>query len=296
MNWSRAKTILIILFLIADIFLFYELYSEDLVRRNKADQETAKEVIKYLEKQGIWVKCRIPKASLPKKTLTVKYKYIDSKYALGIFFDSPKDVAIKTYEDRTVLEDKKSYVEINKNGQLIYTNKELLRKKEEPMDEESALKNMKVFLKNIGIDDDDIYSISKKLENGYYIINCSQSYKGTFLDESHLELLVTKEGIAHMKILWFEVENNGKNKNAIIHPIKALMELAEEMEEKTDEGKKDLVINDISLGYYFDTDIEQVEEFDIIEVEEGTAIPVWKMETNMGNIYINAYNGTVEKN
>lgn len=296
MNWSRAKTILIILFLIADIFLFHELYSESLESKSRAEQANAEEVIKFLEKQGISVKCNIPKASSPKTTLTVKYKYIDSQYALDTFFDSPKDVAIKTYEDRTVMEDKNIYIEINKNGEFTYTNKKLMRNRTNEVDEETALNNMKEFLKKVDIDDKDIYSSSKNLEEGYLKINCSQGYKGTFLDESYLEILATKEGIAYMKMLWFEVENNGKNKNEIIHPMKALMELAEEMENKSDEDKKHLVISDISLGYYFDTDKEQVEGFDVIEVEEGTAIPAWRIKTDMGNIYINAYNGAVEKN
>jgi len=300
MNWSKAKTILIILFLIADIFLLYELYPGFLGNNKMIDDESTKEVMKYLEKQGIYVRCLVPKAISPKAPLTVKYKYIDSQYALKNFFHAPEEVVIKNFEDKQTMEDESIYIEIYKNGEFIYTNKKLMENKAEELDEKAALNSIEGFLKKLGIEEKDLYDIIQNIDRNYVKLNCSQGYKDTFLDQSFLEVLATNEGVAYMKMLWFEVENNGKNKNDIMDPMKALIKLADELaqptEQQTEEDDRIVNIYDIRLGYYFDTEIEQVKEFDIVEVKEGTAIPSWRIKTDKGNIYINAYNGTVEKN
>lgn len=291
MNWSKAKTILIIVFLIADIFLFYELYSGALGSRLIMDKENTKEVIKYLEKQGISVKSSIPKPSSSRATLTVKYKYFDKQYALENFFDSPDVVAIHTQDDRIVMEDEKIYVEINKNGEFIYTNKALMQDGEAPFDEKQALNKIEAFLKKIGIGEKDRYNESKTIEKGYLGIYFSQAYKDTFLDKSYLEIQATNKGVIYIKMLWFETVNNGKAKKEIIPPIKALMKLSELYKD----SEHNVTVSDIGLGYYFNTDLEQVKELDVKAVEEGTAILVWRVKTDMGDIYINAYNGIVEK-
>lgn len=295
MNWSRAKTILIILFLIADIFLLYELYPGILGNNRMIDEESTKEVIKYLEKQGIYVRCLIPKASSPKAPLTVKYKYFDSQYALKNFFHDPEEVVIKDYKDRQIMEDDRIYIEIYRNGEFIYTNKKLMENKAEEVDDKAALSSIEMFLKKLGIEGKDLYDSTQNIDRSYVKLSCSQGYKDTFLDESYLDVMATNEGVAYMKILWFEVENNGKTKKEIMDPMRALLKLADKLAQQPEVDNKTVTIFDISLGYYFDTDIEQVEEFDIVEVEEGTAIPSWRIKTDMGNIYINAYNGTVEK-
>lgn len=291
MNWSKAKTILIIIFLIADIFLFYELYSGTLGSRIIMDKENTKEVINYLEKQGISVRSAIPKPGSSRATLTVKYKYFDKHYALENFFNSPAVVAVHTKDDRIVMEDEKIYVEINKNGEFIYTNKALMQDGEAPIDEKQALNKIEAFLKKIGIGEKDKYNESKAVEKGYLGMYFSQAYKDTFLDKSYLEIQATNNGVIYMKMLWFETVNNGKAKKEIMPPIKALMKLSELHKD----NEQNVTVSDIRLGYYFNTDIEQVKELDVKAVEEGTAIPVWRVKTDVGDIYINAYNGIVEK-
>lgn len=292
MNWSKAKTILIVVFLVADIFLFYELYMGTLGNRITMDKESTREVINYLDKQGILVKSAIPKNSTPKTTLTVKYKYFDKYYAMENFFDLSEDVAVNSYDDRVVLEDEKAYVEINSNGEFIYMNKTIIHDQAVAIDEKQALKKVEEFLNKIGVVDIDTNNCTKSIEKGYLEMYCSQLYRDTFLDKSYLELQATNNGVIYMKMLWFETVNNGKTKKEIIPPIKALMKLSERYKD----SEQNITVSDISLGYYFNADIEQVKELDVIAVEEGTAVPVWRIKTDVGNIYINAYNGTVEKN
>lgn len=291
MNWSKAKTILIIVFLIADIFLFYELYPSAIQSRNAIDDEKVQEVMEYLGNKGVFVNCTIPKASRPKKPLSVKYKSFDSQFALEKFFQNPQDISIHQYEDKTIIEDEEIYLEINKIGELTYKNKQLMGNQSETIDDEMALSNIEEFLKIIGIMNKDIYDCTKIKENGYLKMHCSQGYKGNFLDHSYLEINATNDGVAFMKMLWFEIEDNEKNKNDIIHPLRALIELPGLYEDY--DGN--IIVNDISLGYYFNTDMEEVREFDMTEVKEGKAVPVWRINANVGKIYINAYNGTVEK-
>ncbi len=292
MNWSKAKTILIVVFLIADIFLLYESYLGPLALRMARDKENTKEIVDYLEKQGISVKSAIPKPGSSKAALDVKYKYFNEQYAMGNFFDGLEDVDVKNYDDRIVMENKDIYVEINGNVELIYTNKALIEGQTGSFDEGEAQKKMEAFLKKMGINQKDRYSGIKKMKNGYLEMSCSQGYKGTFLDRSCLEIQATDKGVVSMKMLWFETVNNGKAKKEVISPVNALMKLSELY--KDDE--QNIIVLDMSLGYYFNTDVEDVKEFDVTTVKEGTAIPVWKVITDKGRIYINAYNGIVEKN
>jgi len=291
LNWSKAKTILIIVFLIADIFLFYELYSGVIRSRNSIDDQKVQEVMDLLQSKGVFINCTIPKANGSKKSLSIKCKSIDTQFALEKFFEDPQKALIHNYDDKTVIEDEGIYVEINKMGELIYKNKLLMENQPEVVDEKIALSKIEEFYNIIGIKNNEIYDSKKNIEGNYLEMYCSQGYKNTFIDRTYIEVKATNSGVAYMKILWFEIEDNDKNKNNIIHPLRALLELSELYEGY--DGN--IIINEISLGYYFNTDMEEVKEFDMTEVKEGKAIPAWKISTSMGDIYINAYNGTVEK-
>ncbi|MCK9218106.1 MAG: two-component system regulatory protein YycI, partial [Firmicutes bacterium] len=131
---------------------------------------------------------------------------------------------------------------------------------------------------------------NKVIEDNSINIMYNQVYKNQFIDKTFLDMKVTNNGVAYMKMLWFESIENGKTKNEVIPPTKALLKLSEFYREM--EGT--IIVEDISQGYYFGSKIEQ--PFDVQSVEEGTAIPVWRISTNMGKIYINAYNGTIEEN
>lgn len=290
MNWSRAKTILIIVFLIVDIFLFYQTYTGKIGNKIVADKRSTDQVVEYLEKQDILIKGSIPTKSISCSLLTVKYKYFDRSHALDIFFDSMENVDFSQDNSKVVMENDEVYLEMKNNGEILYKNKNITLG--DVIDEGQSLKNIEKFLKKLNITDNEIFAVNKTKEKGCIKVKYSQGFKDMFIDNAILEIKATNKGVVSMKMLWFESIRIGKTKKEVIPPIKALMKLSEVFKDIN----KTVTVEEISQGYYFNTNIENVKEFDIKTVEEGTAIPVWRIKTDMGYIYINAYNGTVEKN
>lgn len=288
MNWSKAKTILIIVFLLADIFLFYVSYSGDLGYNSGND--SVAQVLEHLENRDIIVKGLIPNKGNPGSQLYVKYTLFNPERAKKIFFNSDTDVFIRENENKIILENNHITVEIFKNGEIVFLNKSINNAENSEINESQAERIIDDFLKSLNIDRDDTIIINKVIEDRSINIMYNQVYKNQFIDKTFLDIKVTNNGVAYMKMLWFESIENGKTKSEVIPPTKALLKLSEFYREM--EGT--IIVEDISQGYYFGSNIEQ--PFDVQSIEEGTAIPVWRISTNMGSIYINAYNGTIEEN
>ena len=292
MNWSRAKTILIVVFLVVDAFLFYQTYTGKIGNRVVTDKRSIDQIVDYLGKQDINIKSSIPTKDISSPLLTVKYKYFDKGDALDIFFDSRDDAVFEKGKDKYIIRDSNITFQMKNNGESLYTNKNKVLKNGERLDQNIAEKNIERFLKKLKIVDSEIFTVKKEVKDDCIKVEYYQGIKNMFIDNTILEIEATNKGITYMKMLWFESIIMGKTKKEVIPAIKALIKLSEVFRDIDNT----VIVEDISQGYYFNLDIENVKEFDIKAIEEGTAIPVWKVKTNMGYIYINAYNGTVEKN
>lgn len=288
MNWSKAKTILIVVFLIADIFLFYVSYGVDMV--NNVGEEDIAKVLDYLKSHNITVKGPIPSKGNPASLLYVKYKTLDIEEAREIFFDSADNIAIKESERKILMENDTILVELHNNGEIFYLDKRLNKKDNEAVDEGKITKSVDSFLKLLNIDLNQATLVKKIVKANYVNLRYNQNYKNRFIDKTYLEIKAVDEGISYAKILWFESVQNGKTKNEVISPIKALLKLAELHGIENNEVSVDEIIQ----GYYFSNSMEKT--FGVRTVMEGNAVPVWRIKTNVGNVYINGYNGTVEEN
>ncbi len=288
MNWSKAKTILIVVFLIADIFLFYVSYGVDMV--NNVGEEDIAKVLDYLKSHNITVKGPIPSKGNPASLLYVKYKTLDIEEAREIFFDSADNIAIKESERKILMENDTILLELHNNGEIFYLDKRLNKKDNEAVDEGKITKSVDSFLKLLNIDLNQATLVKKIVKANYVNLRYNQNYKNRFIDKTYLEIKAVDEGISYAKILWFESVQNGKTKNEVISPIKALLKLAELYGIENNEVSVDEIIQ----GYYFSNSMEKT--FGVRTVMEGNAVPVWRIKTNVGNVYINGYNGTVEEN
>lgn len=289
MNWSKAKTILIIIFLIADVFLFYVTYTGDIRSIGHNNKENTLKIIEHLQKQGIIVKGTIPSKGNPAPLLYVKYKSLSKEEGRRIFFDSHEAVRINEKSDKIKFESNDALLELGMEGQILYYNNSI-DEGGENVDEELAQKNIEDFLLALDINKSDLIEIKKEKTKSYIKVNYSQSYKNQFIDNTHLEIKATDNSIIYAKLLWFDSIKNGKTKNEVIAPVKALMKLSEIYRDED----TTVTVEEINQGFLFNIGAHQA--FDVASVEEGTAMPVWRIKTDMGNIYINAYNGTVEGN
>ncbi|NLN48647.1 MAG: hypothetical protein GX154_06080 [Clostridiales bacterium] len=287
MNWSKAKTILIIVFLIADIFLFYVSFGNDII--NTGEEDIAK-VLEYLKSHNITIKGTIPGKGNPASLLYVKYKVFGIEEAKEVFFNSDDNIIVKESEEKVLLENDVILLELHSNGEIFYLDKRLNNKGNIAADEGKVSKNIESFLRLLNINLDEAVMIKKDAKDNYIKLKYIQSYKNRFLDKTYVEIKALDDGISYAKVLWFESVENGKTKNEVISPIKALLKLSELYGDENAE----VIVDEVTQGYYFSYSMEKT--FEVRSVIEGNAIPVWRITTNVGNVYINGYNGTVEEN
>ena len=181
-------------------------------------------------------------------------------------------------------------MELHSNGEIFYLDKRLNNKGNIAADEGKVSKNIESFLRLLNINLDEAVMIKKDAKDNYIKLKYIQSYKNRFLDKTYVEIKALDDGISYAKVLWFESVENGKTKNEVISPIKALLKLSELYGDENAE----VIVDEVTQGYYFSYSMEKT--FEVRSVIEGNAIPVWRITTNVGNVYINGYNGTVEEN
>ena len=77
MNWSKAKTILIIALIVCNLFLLQNYLSIEQAEEDRIIEST-ESAVEYIENQGIKVNCEIPKKTMSLPVITVKLYAGDS--------------------------------------------------------------------------------------------------------------------------------------------------------------------------------------------------------------------------
>lgn len=286
MDWAKAKTILIVLFTAVNIFLAYMIFGAGTGSVGYVDGEKVKQITDYLAEKDITVEGKIPgkKVDLPK--IAVKYKLFDKKDIREGFF-SGSDMPEESVSDNTVrIKGKDVEISIKNNRELYYTNSAI--KPAKAIDEEACRKNIEELLSRFNMTYFSDIKTSEDIE-GYKRFVFSQAFKGAEIYNSIMEFYVNDSGVHRAKIVWFETIREAGKKTEVISPLVAMLYVPEHNKNNEMPSKKVL---DIRQGYYFGTGARS--QVDVSEVIEGTAFPVWKIETDRDRIYINAYNEKVE--
>jgi regulatory protein YycI of two-component signal transduction system YycFG len=101
MDWAKAKTILIAVFMAINIFLGYRIIDASTGSIGYVDSEKIKLVTNYLAEKNITVKGHIPTKKVDMPSITVKYKLFDKERIARSFFSSEKK-ATESTEGNTV--------------------------------------------------------------------------------------------------------------------------------------------------------------------------------------------------
>ncbi len=290
MDWSKAKTILIIMFLIADIFLGYQYINQNQQSSPTITQESINETVDYLKKQNIFIQGPIPNKAIQMPNIKVKYKSFHQEEIMNTFFaNNDKAPNVISDKENLIIEDDKIQIQIKKEKELYYLNKTIHMQQGE-IDEAACKKLAENFLSKVGIYGAATEVVKNNIADGYIVMSGVQRYKGLFVDGTQIEMMVNEEGVYKATLLWFgDIKPNESKTKPVISALKAL-----EMASKVLTDKYDNVnIFEIKQGYYFGTN--ELEQFDLKMIEEGTAVPVWRIKADKATIFINAYNGQLEK-
>lgn len=288
MDWARAKTILIVVFLAIDIFLGYMIIGTRNGNTVYIDSQKIQEVTDYLTGKGIEIKGEIPQKKTDMPSITVKYKLFNKKEITEKILSASDEIKEIYTDSFLTMETKDVQIQLKNGREFNYLNKAIKPVFSE-IDEKQCKKNIDSFIQKLGIENSGMDIVSIEEENGYAKYVYRQKYRGYVIYNSRMEYYVNDNGISKANIVWFNTINQASKNGVVVSPLDALLTMYDHYKEDIDGG---FAVLGIEQGYYFGTGAEK--KLDTSKIEEGTAFPVWRINTNRGLIYINAYNKIIE--
>lgn len=280
LDWSKAKTILIVALLVVNLILasIYIIEKE----REREYELSKSELIDKLSEKDILLNADIPNGESKLRELVVEYELYNANDINFDFFNGEGTInkinedLFEVYmqnETVTVINGKLLIYEAEKtdsNQKSLYSSK---------IDLDNSLENAQEialnFLKDRGFRTDDMkITFSTVSEDGYYLLY-SNTYGDNFVESSFTNFEIKDGKVFRMERTWLDVKNEGESILKTLPAKKALLELL--MREEV-YGKE---IIDISICYYFDP--EKQDYFSRYkEVVEGKTIPAWRVQFSDG--------------
>lgn len=274
MNWSKAKTVMIITFAILNVLLYLTI-----AKMNKSEPyilsgNDLHSLKKVLLQNNIILKTTIPQNKEPLPLIKVTREIFDEDFALENFIKGQKygkykenRYTIFKFEDKTIKVDGVSFYYFERSDKF---------KNMSSSQKEEYVQN---FINNYHFKEINV-QVEKIFQGREVKIKYFQTYKDYFIDGGWMEGKIDDKGFEFSKC-WFGSVAMEKAKKDVIDAVYALLKL---VEIKTD--TKPMVIKEIKLGYYFNWS----------NATKGEAVPVWRITTEEGDkYYVNAYTRNFEE-
>ncbi|WZL73080.1 two-component system regulatory protein YycI [Clostridiaceae bacterium 35-E11] len=264
MDWSKAKNILIIAFVITNIFLIYNI-EKDIFDNTSAivKEKNIEDIIDILEEKNIKVDTEIPKKILALPTLNVAYETYEQAKLDKIFSRKNQKTSIENNEDAIT----SSII----NHKIVQYTNDNPQAHIDDFNPKTARREAEAFIKEHGFMKKDVlYWDTQESGEGYKVI-FKQKYKGSFLEYSYMYVIITGSGVKEFERMWLIPLEMDEKKNDIIPATKALLKFMKEIEDTN----KEMIIEDIALGYWFDP--SQIGLTNVENVKSGTAVPAWRI-------------------
>ncbi|NLV77396.1 MAG: hypothetical protein GX023_10550 [Tissierellia bacterium] len=281
MDWSKAKTILIVAFIITNILLIYVFIGEKGIEEPTLKEDFIGNVEKLLKDKDIYLATEIPTDMPYLNTMNVSYENMTIDDLNRLFFEN-KGILVKDGDAFSqIVKEKESVVIIN-NKLILYENKND-EKTFKNIDRNQAIQIAEEFLKEKNIDTSDMELTFIKEENDTFYIEYSKLYNGVFVERAYTNFQIDGRGVKRFERVWLIVEDLGETEIYISTAPKAILALLD-MEDVY--GK---TIENISLCYYFDPQKHDYLE-EPGEAKQGKAIPAWRIQFQDGyKVFIDDY-------
>lgn len=274
MDWSKAKSILIVAFLITNMLLGVFVVSSDKMEDPTISEEFLEEVVKLLGEKEIKLNTNIPTITPSLPPIIVEYESLSSSQMNEYFFKGKGDVILK---DQGVTEIVYGDEIINiKNSKIFDYESNSTEVKYEDLDREKVEDIALEFVgdKKFQRENMRLTSISKRED--VYIVRFSKFHNNKYVERAYLNIYIDETGVRSVKRLWLDIKGDGEKEIYINTAPKAILSLL------TRPDVKGRVIEDISLCYYFDP-----EEHSYLEAptnaKRGKTIPAWRVLLDDGN-------------
>lgn len=297
MDWSKAKNILIVGFIVTNIFLIFNIQKQLGVGNEiqYVNREYLLNVEEHLRDNGIYLHTDISDEVVSLPVLVVRYKNFDSDKIAREFLARGYTKEVETTDrgklKRETFTKGSESISIEGNKRLVY--RKASNEENYSLGEDIVTKISNDFLKEHKLLKDDIildqiyYGIEQEIhDRPVYKLIYNQTYKDKFLGESYIHVYVNKSGVIALEAMLLEYEKTAQHrKKKIISAAEALMR---GMNTILQENQGPIYVKELEVGYYFSP--ANYTESDWKDVDSGTAFPSWKITLQNGKTYfVEAY-------
>lgn len=263
MEWSRAKFILIFLFVVLNGFLLYSII------RTASDTRPGRDYIQLvnslLESKNIRVECTVPSCRAESGSIVYKEGKVDESRVVSFFLGRD---ARQIHGGENVWEAEGKVLEIG-NNRIIFNDKS-------PdghldiADREALAEELQRVFRGIGLKPGDFIPDIWDEKDGKVYVRYVRKYKGQLLFSIHADFTVSEKGLEHALVMTEEVSHTiGRSEVLSAWRLLAVSNLEENS-----------VITDISFGF------KRIHEGELYDS------PVWRIRLSDGReIYYNAFTG-----
>lgn len=253
MDWSKAKSILIIALLLTNCMLL-SVYIFQYNRTEIVENDVKKNTVALLENKNIHVKAQ----DIPEENKRMPVLLVESS-------DTDEQMIDQALEEQTGMADR----EKKKGDYIVYSKK---------------------FLRQCGLYDDTVRLIEyKKTGKNKAEILYGTLYDGIAIEQSYMRCVIENGMITQFERKWYQPISFGDTTKKIMPATTALIKFMSEMEEssrKSGVSHEPVFIDKIELVYWMD-------DYDLEEgtsLSADTAFPTWKITYNEDKIkYILGY-------
>ncbi len=304
MDFSRARTVLIGMFLFLNIFLLYQIWQDvdrsGFIFPGRKEEETRLEMA--LSTAGFSLGTSLPKGGMRLAHLVVEPWQFDAAELISTFWtlwEKEKDLPPVTEkvnnEGNGGAERGKTYscgeysLHVEEEGLLVFKMKTKKIFEQEMNNKEYILKIAQIITQKMPFLQDFIFDYAQETDH-LHVFHYRQEYEEYPLYGGYAKLLLDGEDSVVIFLYRLEPLNFAAQTREIISPAAALLRFLEAYKpaihkEKPDTAKKKN-ITEIVLGFYSPG----------YDAERWEIPPVWRIRLDDGEVYyVNAFTGNLER-
>ena len=295
MDWPRAKTMLIVCFLVLNLVLAFNLYIEPILTgdADNISPERFESIINVLRQNNVEIEVAVPRNAprLPFYRVALLPYTVEEIFTLRNGLLGP-DAAMTSVSAVPRENDPSSFVAESEDivvtalGYFSYYNRGLFLSEASPdMEAEEARDIAAAFLlSRFGTIDSYSFDNARFIEGMGYRVEYVQIHDDTPIYPGHIMVLVKPEGVVSIWQLRLNVLSAGGQDKRVVSAADALLSMLSHRLTIGETGA--MTVREIQLGYYsrvYDT------------FESWQAAPVWRIRTDRGDYFVNAHSGIIEE-
>lgn len=283
LEWKRAITILIISFVVLNIFMVVNVwFREQPIAEFVLTSNQKSEIEKSLEQRGVILEVDIPKEGRPQYLLEVGFQKADEKKVLENFFGKKAVPEVSNTQDGRNYTLENQQLIITDNGFITYFNNDEQIIWPNLTKEQAENEAVNFMMSHGGMPEDAVLDkVTYDDQSKGYLLEYVRYYDEYFIENSYVTMLVTPAGVKTYYQCWLNPLGYAGKKRGVISPLTAVMRVITEA--KTEH---EIVITRIQQGYYSK----------LYDADQWQAAPVWRIQLgDADTYYVNAYTGEMEQ-